>query len=87
MGGCRRFTRLQVTGRSIRPTRRLTVSLVKDPPARRSTCLTAVTSIGSLARRSTRLKTVPSIGPPARRLTRLWRCHLLGLPACHSTRL
>ena len=49
------ITRLHVAGRIIRPTRRLTASLVKDAPARHSTSL----------------KTVPSIGPPARRATRL----------------
>ena len=59
------FTRLQVTGSSIRPTRRLKVALVQDPPDRHLTSLKVVPSIGSPARRSTRL-------------TRLKGCRLLG---------
>ena len=81
------FSRLQVTGRSIRPIRRVTVSFGKDTPARRLTSLRAVPPIGSLPRRSTRLETVPSIGLPPRRPTRLKTVLCIELPARRSTGL
>ena len=81
------FTRLQVTGRYVRLTRRLTVYLVIDSPSRRSTNLKAVPSTESLARRSMRLKTIPSIGLLGRRSTRLKTVSSTGPPALRMTKL
>ena len=81
------FTLLQVTECNVRSTRRFMVSLVKNPPARRSTSRQEVPYIKSLARRSTRLKTLPSIGLLARRATSLRSVPYVSPAARHTTRI